>query len=128
VSYVRWNITLPEPLANRIEVILHDEILGKPGYGARSNLIEQLLSQWLALHIKHKERNDGWIGSFIAPLSRGSLNIVAYPDHVKMIRDATQKDAFERSVPYTPSDIMILRNALEIALRTVHQYQLAFNS
>lgn len=43
-----WKICLPAPLAAEIDLMLEDPLTRKPKYGARSKLIEQLLSQWSA--------------------------------------------------------------------------------
>lgn len=42
-----WKICLPAPLAAEIDLMLEDPLTRKPKYGARSKLIESLLSEWI---------------------------------------------------------------------------------
>jgi hypothetical protein len=44
---IDWKICLPATLAGRVEHLLMNPITGKPKYGARSKLIEELLSGWV---------------------------------------------------------------------------------
>lgn len=44
----KWKISLPAPLAGRVELSLWDTINKKPAYGKRGELIEALLNEWLA--------------------------------------------------------------------------------
>lgn len=46
-----WKISLPATLAGQIEMLLLDPITGKPRYGARRQLIEGLLTEWLAAQL-----------------------------------------------------------------------------
>jgi len=46
VEMTRWSITVPSNLADRIDILLYDRAAGKPIYGARAQLITELLSQW----------------------------------------------------------------------------------
>ena len=46
-----WKIHLPATLAGRIEMHLADPLYNKPVYGARSELIIQLLSEWASKNI-----------------------------------------------------------------------------
>lgn len=41
-------VSLPTSLNAKVELLLYDPILQKPRYGARSDLIEQLLREWVA--------------------------------------------------------------------------------
>lgn len=43
----KWKITLDAALAGAVEHRLLDPVHRKPIYGARSKLIEELLSEWL---------------------------------------------------------------------------------
>lgn len=42
-----WKVCLPATLAGTVELYLMDRIHGKPRYGARAELLEQLLSGWV---------------------------------------------------------------------------------
>lgn len=45
---VRWpGIELPESLATKVDLLLTDPLTGKVKYGARTQLFEQLLREWL---------------------------------------------------------------------------------
>lgn len=44
---VEWKISLPAHVAARVELRLPAPAGGKPRYGARSRLVEQLLDEWL---------------------------------------------------------------------------------
>ena len=52
---VVWRIYVPEELATRYEVILYDRRRGKPEYGARSQLVVELLQRNLELIEKEPE-------------------------------------------------------------------------
>lgn len=43
-----WKISLPAALAAEVELRLLDPLTKKPGYAARSRLIEELLKRWLS--------------------------------------------------------------------------------
>lgn len=45
---VKWKITLPADLAGRAEMEIMDKDRGTPIYGLRSQLIRELLADWLA--------------------------------------------------------------------------------
>ena len=42
-----WHITLPESLANRVDLLLIDPLSGRVKYGSRSGLVERLLREHL---------------------------------------------------------------------------------
>lgn len=42
-----WKIRIPEPLAAEVELLLLNPVTGNPLYGARSQLIESLLRDWV---------------------------------------------------------------------------------
>lgn len=44
----KWKITLPIELAGRVELALMDKQRGLPIYGVRSQLIRELLQDWIA--------------------------------------------------------------------------------
>lgn len=44
---VEWRVNLPSSLAAEIELMLYDARFGKIKYGARSDLIQALLREWL---------------------------------------------------------------------------------
>lgn len=46
---VDWKLSLPAHLAGRVDLLLVDPLTGKPKYGARSRLSEQLYEHWLAI-------------------------------------------------------------------------------
>lgn len=56
--YIRadWKISLPAPLAGRLDMALIDPLTQKPRYGARARLIEKLLEHWLA--VQHGQPTD----------------------------------------------------------------------
>ncbi len=43
-----WKLSMPAPLAGRVEFALLDPITGKTKYGARNTLVVKLLERWLA--------------------------------------------------------------------------------
>lgn len=45
---VKWKITLPADLAGRVELEIMNPRTGRPQYGHRSELIRQLLQDWIA--------------------------------------------------------------------------------
>lgn len=45
---VKWKIALPMDLAARVELQLMDRKRGIPIYGVRSQLVRELLQDWLA--------------------------------------------------------------------------------
>lgn len=47
VPKVEWAVMIPQPLAAQVELLLLDPLLDKPKHGARSELLEQLLREWL---------------------------------------------------------------------------------
>lgn len=47
VPYVEWSIIVPAPLAFQVEVRLLDPVTKKAAYGARSQLIQALLFDWV---------------------------------------------------------------------------------
>lgn len=47
VPYVEWAIIVPAPLAFQVEIRLVDPVTGKSAYGARSQLIQALLFDWI---------------------------------------------------------------------------------
>lgn len=47
---VEWTVNIPETIAAKVALILHDPVRGKPAHGARSALITQLLTEWLRTH------------------------------------------------------------------------------
>jgi metal-responsive CopG/Arc/MetJ family transcriptional regulator len=47
MPYVRWSIHIPADLAAKTELILADVFRGGVEYGARSELISQLLRNWI---------------------------------------------------------------------------------
>lgn len=46
-SYVQWKICVPSVLAAEVELRLFDPLTGKPKYGARGDLIVELLRKHL---------------------------------------------------------------------------------
>jgi hypothetical protein len=58
VPTVRWECRIDALLASEVELILSDPLKKKPVYGARSELVEQLLRTWLndrkAGFVEHK--------------------------------------------------------------------------
>lgn len=46
VRSVEIKLSLPQDLSAKIDILLWDAVLQKPKYGARSKLIETLLSKW----------------------------------------------------------------------------------
>jgi metal-responsive CopG/Arc/MetJ family transcriptional regulator len=53
VAMTRWQVTVPVNLADRVDVLLYDRGKNKPIYGARAQLITDLLYQW----VEEKEAN-----------------------------------------------------------------------
>lgn len=47
VPYVEWAIIVPTPLAFQVEMRLLDPVTKKSAYGARSQLIQALLFDWV---------------------------------------------------------------------------------
>lgn len=47
--YVQWKIHIDASVAARVELFFFDRVRGKPKYGSRHELINSLLSNWLAL-------------------------------------------------------------------------------
>lgn len=45
--YVQWKIHIDASIAARVELFFFDRIRGKPKYGSRHELINELLSRWL---------------------------------------------------------------------------------
>ena len=45
---VAWKIYIPNSVAAEVELYLVDEFLGKSRHGAKSDLVTQLLREWLA--------------------------------------------------------------------------------
>jgi len=43
----RWEVKLPEYLATRIETLMVDPVNKRPVYGARSQLVTELLEKWV---------------------------------------------------------------------------------
>lgn len=48
VESTKWRISIPNVLALDIDLMLYNPALGKPIYGARSQLITDLLEQYMA--------------------------------------------------------------------------------
>lgn len=44
---IDWKLQIDAPVAARVEQLLWDSALGKPRYGARNQLINELLREWL---------------------------------------------------------------------------------
>lgn len=44
---VYWEVGIPASLAAKVELALYDPVFGKIRYGARAELIQRLLAQWL---------------------------------------------------------------------------------
>lgn len=44
----QWKVTLPATTAGTVEHILFDTVHGKPKYAVRANLLDSLLSWWIA--------------------------------------------------------------------------------
>jgi hypothetical protein len=42
-----WHLRMPTALSDRIDLALLDPITGRARYGAKSQLVEQLLREWL---------------------------------------------------------------------------------
>jgi hypothetical protein len=42
-----WHVTLPQGLADSVDIRLMDPLRGRIRYGARSGLVEELLTKWL---------------------------------------------------------------------------------
>ena len=51
-------ISIPERLIGRLDIFFYDPALGKPSYGARSQLISELLEKWLNEQTGAKDGND----------------------------------------------------------------------
>lgn len=51
-----WKVSIPSWLAWEIEVICYNPVRGKPDYGARSQLITELLIQHLNRLKKHQQQ------------------------------------------------------------------------
>ena len=47
IRKVRWLVSVDEPIANRIDLLLVDPMSGRSTYGARSALINRLLAEYL---------------------------------------------------------------------------------
>jgi hypothetical protein len=47
-NYTQWKVHIDATIAARVEMRLFDVVRGKPKYGARHELINELLSEWLA--------------------------------------------------------------------------------
>lgn len=58
--YVQWKITLPASLAARVEIQLMNPTFGKPHYGSRARLVEELIRLWLSgdVQISHEVLTD----------------------------------------------------------------------
>lgn len=52
---VRWRVEVRESLALKVELLLYDPLEEKVSWGARSNLINELLARWLEERQKAKE-------------------------------------------------------------------------
>jgi metal-responsive CopG/Arc/MetJ family transcriptional regulator len=48
VEMVRWTVTVPSNVADRVDVLLMDRGRGAPTYGARAQLISDLLETWVS--------------------------------------------------------------------------------
>lgn len=44
----KWKVTLPLDLAGRVELALMNKQTGRPVYGLRSQLVRELLQDWVA--------------------------------------------------------------------------------
>lgn len=45
---IEINVLIPQDLSAAIDILLWDPVLNKPKYGARSALITELLTEWVA--------------------------------------------------------------------------------
>lgn len=53
----KWKFSLPTELAAKVELTLMDRDRGKPIYGLRSQLLRELLQDWVAAGEPMKESN-----------------------------------------------------------------------
>jgi len=54
----KFEVSIPTSLAARVELLLYDPIAGKPRYGGRSQLVQELLSQWVAGQISQNQTEN----------------------------------------------------------------------
>ena len=47
IPKVRWYCYVPEDLSNLTDILLLNPSTGRPAYSARSDLIEELLREWV---------------------------------------------------------------------------------
>jgi len=52
------SVSIPERLLGRLDLHFYDPSLGKPSYGARSQLIVELLEKWLEQQIGAGDERD----------------------------------------------------------------------
>lgn len=50
-----FTINLPSSLAGKLELLLYDPISGKPKYGGRSQLVQELLRKWVDEQISQNQ-------------------------------------------------------------------------
>lgn len=48
IPTVEWKCMIPVNIAAQVDSILLDPVTGRPRYGARSELVTQLLNHWLS--------------------------------------------------------------------------------
>lgn len=59
---VHWTLSLPEPLAAELELLMLDPMLGKPKVGARSALVEGLIREWIATQRRsNQHKQPFWV-------------------------------------------------------------------
>lgn len=52
---VNFVLSIPQSLAAKVELLLYDPTTGKPAYGGRSALIQQLLREWVESQLLTRE-------------------------------------------------------------------------
>ena len=57
--HVRWRINIDAEIAKRVDDALFDAVRGKPGYGERSALVDELLREWLDYRSQEPDARDG---------------------------------------------------------------------
>ncbi len=68
----KWEVHLPEHLATRVETLMVDPINKKPIYGARSQLVTELLELWASkkeaeiADTKRELQGNGHAGALLA--------------------------------------------------------------
>lgn len=58
IDSVKWHVSLPLELAGSVEAILFDPLSMAPPYGARSELVAELLRKWLTEQTKEALKKE----------------------------------------------------------------------